>query len=90
MKKKIATWVECVRHLARAAENFPPSAYVAFTMSLQSELKFLQRLILESSTWFGEMNNVIQHKFISALLARRQFSEAEMELFELPVRWGGL
>ena len=50
VKKKVATWVECVRHLARAAEKFPQSAYVAFTMSLQSEWKFLQRLIPESST----------------------------------------
>ena len=32
---------------------------------------------------------MIQHEFIPALLARRQFSEAEMELLELPVRWGG-
>ena len=27
MKKKVATWVECVRHLARAAEKFPQSTY---------------------------------------------------------------
>ena len=44
VKKKVATWVECVQHLAQAAEKFPQSAYVAFTMSLQSEWKFLQRL----------------------------------------------
>ena len=90
VRKKVATWVECVRHLARAAEKFPQSAYVAFTMSLQSEWKFLQRLIPGSSAWFGELNDVIKREFIPALLARRQFSEAEMELFELPVRWGGL
>mmetsp|Transcript_93000 Transcript_93000/g.212801 ORF Transcript_93000/g.212801 Transcript_93000/m.212801 type:complete len:164 (+) Transcript_93000:1034-1525(+) len=59
-------------------------------MSLQSEWKFLQRLIPGSSAWFGELNDVIKREFIPALLARRQFSEAEMELFELPVRWGGL
>ena len=70
--------------------EFPLSAYVAFNMSLRSEWKFLQRLIPESSAWFWELNDVIQHEFILALLARRQFSEAEMELFELPVRWGGL
>ena len=33
---------------------------------------------------------MIQHEFIPALLARRKFSQAEMELFELSVRWGGL
>ncbi len=79
-----------MRHLARAAENFPQSAYMAFTMSLQSEWKFLQRLIPGSSAWFGELNDVIKREFIPALLARRQFSETEMELFEFPVRWGGL
>ena len=85
--------MECVRHLARAAEKFPhQSVYVAFiTMSLQSEWKFLQRLIPGwSSAWFGELNDVIKREFIPALLARRQFSEGEMELFELPVRWGRL
>ncbi|CAN0031878.1 unnamed protein product, partial [Heterosigma akashiwo] len=90
VKKKVATWVECVRHLARAAEKFSQSAYVALTISLQSEWKFLQRLIPESSAWFRELNDVIQHEFIPALLARWQFSEAEMELVELPFRWGGL
>ena len=59
MKEKGATRVECVRRLARAEEKFPQSVYVAFTMSLQSEWKFLQRLILESSAWFGELNDVI-------------------------------
>ena len=33
---------------------------------------------------------MIKREFIPALLARRQFSEAEMVLFELPVKWGGL
>ena len=33
---------------------------------------------------------MIQHEFIPALITKRQFSEAEMELFELRVRWGGL
>ena len=70
--------------------EFPLSAYVAFNMSLRSEWKFLQRLIPESSAWFGELNDAIQHEFIPALLARRQFSEDEMELFDIPVRWGGL
>ncbi|CAM9907663.1 unnamed protein product, partial [Heterosigma akashiwo] len=68
VKKKVATWVECVRHLARATEKFPQSAYVAFTMSLQSEWKFLQRLIPGSSAWFGELNDVIKREFIPALL----------------------
>ena len=82
--------MECVRHLARAADKFPQSMYMAFTMSLQNEWKFLQRLIPGSSAWFGELNDVTKREFIPALLARRQFSEAEMELFELPIRWGGL
>ncbi|CAN0029768.1 unnamed protein product, partial [Heterosigma akashiwo] len=89
VRKKVATWVECVRHLARAAEKFPQSAYMAFTMSLQSEWKFLQRLIPGSSAWFGELNDVIKREFIPALLARRQFSEAEMELLSCP-SGGGL
>ena len=89
VKKKVATWMECVRHLAWAAEKFPQSVYVAFTMSLQSEWKFLQRLIPGFSAWFRELNNMIQHEFISALLAGQQFSEAEMGLFKLPIRWGG-
>ncbi len=59
-KKKVATWVECVRHLGRAAEKFPQSVYVAFTMSLQSKWTILQRLIPESSAWFRELNDVIK------------------------------
>ncbi len=63
-----------MQHLAWAAEKFPQSAYVAFTMLLQSEWKFLQRLISGSSAWFGELKGVIKREFIPALLARRQFS----------------
>ena len=71
VKKKVATWVECVRHLARAAEKFPQSTYVGFTTPLQSEWNFLHQLIPESSAWFGELNDVIQHEFIPALGALR-------------------
>ncbi len=79
-----------MQHLARAAVKFPQSAYVAFTMSLQSEWKFLHRLIPESSTCFKKLDHAIKTDFIPALLGRQRFSDAEMELFELPPRWGGL
>jgi hypothetical protein len=89
VEQQVDTWVKCVQHLARAARKFPQSAYVAFTTSLQSEWKYLQRLIPDSSACFEKLDQVIKHEFIPALLGKKFFTKAEMELFELPARWGG-
>jgi hypothetical protein len=89
VEKKVDGWVRCVEHLALAAERFPQAAYVAFTKSLQSEWKFLQRLIPNSAVSFKRLNDAIKGTFIPSLVGR-SVSEIELRLFELPTRFGGL
>ncbi|CAM9843815.1 unnamed protein product, partial [Heterosigma akashiwo] len=89
VKKKVARWVKCVEFLAEAARKHPHEAYTSFTKSLQSEWRFLQRLIPGSSPCFKELDDVIARVFIPALVGRR-VSDLEKRLFALPTRFAGL
>mmetsp|Transcript_5646 Transcript_5646/g.7859 ORF Transcript_5646/g.7859 Transcript_5646/m.7859 type:complete len:630 (+) Transcript_5646:456-2345(+) len=90
VKKKVARWVKCVEFLAEAARKHPHEAYTSSTKSLQSEWRFLQRLIPGSSPCFKELEDVIAYVvFIPALVGRR-VSDLEKRLFALPTRFAGL
>ncbi len=89
VEKKVDAWCRCVEDLAYAAEKFPQSAYCAFVKSLQSEWKFLQRMVPDTSHCYEQLRDTIHSVFIPKLLGR-SVSEAELRLFELPTRRGGL
>ncbi|CAN0071524.1 unnamed protein product, partial [Heterosigma akashiwo] len=67
----------------------PHEACISFTKSLQSEWRFLQRLIPGSSPCFKKLDDAIARVFIPALVGRR-VSDLEKHLFVLPTRFAGL
>ena len=73
----------------RSGEEVSHEAYTSFTKSLQSEWRFLQRLIPGSSPCLKELDDVIARVFIPALVGRR-VSDLEKRLFALPTRFAGL
>jgi hypothetical protein len=89
VEKKVAQWISCVEDLAGAAGKYPQAAHCAFVKCLQAEWKYLQRLVPDTSALYEPLRDCIRKVFVPELLGRRP-SEAELRLFELPPRLGGL
>ena len=86
---KVDAWVKCVERLAGAAKSYPQSAYAAFTHSLSCEWSYLQRVVKGHEDEYCRLRDAIHQVFTPAVL-RREVSNVEHTLFELPARLGGL
>jgi len=89
VKKKVDSWVQCVKKFSLIAATEPHAAYAAFTHCLQSQWTFLCRTMPGSPSLFQPLEDAIRMLFIPALL-RREVNDLERDLISLPARMGGL
>ena len=64
----------------------PQAAYAALT---KCEWIYLQRVIPDCDALFAPLENIIHSSFLPAMFGC-EVSPLELELFSLPVRFGGL
>ena len=86
---KVDQWVSDINHLSKMASPQPQAAYAAFVKSLQCEWIYLQRVVPDCCPLFAPLENAVISSFLPAMFGC-EISPSELELFSLPVRFGGL
>ena len=71
------------------AESQPQAAYAALSKSLQFEWSYLQRVLLNCDASIAPLHDVIHKRFWPSVFGG-QISTAELHLFSLPTRLGGM
>jgi hypothetical protein len=89
VKKKVDSWIQCVKTLATIATSEPHAAFSAYTHCLQSQWSFLCRSMPGNPLLFEPLEVAIRTVFIPALL-RREVNDLERDLISLPARMGGM
>ena len=89
VNKKVSGWIKDLRVMVEIAKDEPQAAYAGFTRGLCHRWSYLQRTIPDISHCFEPLEKVIKDEFIPTLVGR-PISDHEREIFELPVRYGGL
>lgn len=89
VKEKVAMWVDCIKKLSNAAVKSPQAAYTSFTKSLQAEWIFTQRVVADATDEYNDLFSTIRQYFTPSLFGH-ETNDIENDLFELPVRYGGL
>ena len=90
MQAKVNKRIASINELAQIAKTQPHAAYSAFTHGLASKWTYFLRTIPDIAHLLQPLEDTIRHKLIPALTGRNGVSDAERDLFSLPVRLGGL
>ena len=89
VRQKVKKWVTDVEKLAKIATDEPQIAYAAYTKGICHRWGFLQRTVKGVGHLYAPLESAIATKLIPAIVGR-QVSQLEREIFELPVRFGGM
>ena len=89
---KVNEWCSAVSVLAKVAKKYPQTAYAGFTMVLQNEWQYVQRVVSGTSSFFQPLEAVIRREFIPALFgcAPNEISGEFRELLSHGVKQSGL
>ena len=68
LEEACAKWTYAVERLALVAGKHPQSAYAGFTISLQAEWQYVQRVVPGTAEFFAPVEAAIRTLFIPALL----------------------
>lgn len=91
LKPQIDAWCFGVRALAKAAVQYPQTAYAGLCKSLQSEWLYLQRVLPECGEAFAPLEQTIRERFLPALVGEKDApGEALRLLTRLGVKSAGL
>ena len=86
----MSIWVQELTLLSKIATTQPQAAYSCFTAGYQYKLTYFLRTISGCEEHLVPVDEVIRHKFISALTGGHVVNELERQLLALPPRLGGL
>ena len=89
VNSKVSGWIKDLQMLSNIAQDEPQAAYAGFTKGLLHRWNYVQRTIPDIGHCFQPLEDVIRNDFIPRLVGR-PISDHEREIFELPVRHGGL
>ena len=89
VSQKVSGWIKDLRVMVDIAKDEPQAAYVGFTRGLCHRWGYVQRTIPDISHCFEPLEQVIKDEFLPKIVGR-PISTHEREIFELPVRHGGL
>ena len=89
VRKKVSGWIKDLRLMVEIAKDEPQAAYTGFTRGLCHRWGYVQRTIPDIGHCFEPLEKVIRNEFLPTLVGR-PVSSHEREIFELPVRYGGL
>ena len=90
VQAKVNKWVATIHELTKIAKTQPHAAYSAFIHGLAGKWTYFLRTICDITHLLQPLEDTIRHKFIPALTGRNGVSDAERDLFSLPVHLGGL
>ena len=89
VNEKVRNWCKELEKLSQFAETQPQAAFSAYIHGEQHRFSYFLRTIPGIENLLSPLDNVIDSKFISALLSS-EISTTERELFSLPIRLGRL
>jgi len=87
--EKVAQWCGELEQLALIAESQPHAAYSAYVHGYQHKFRYFLRTLNDIKEELRPLDDVIANKLIPSILGS-QVNEAELDLFSLPVRLGGM
>lgn len=88
---KVSDWCLRLKLLSEISVTQPQASYVALVKSLQQEWSFVQRVSLDCSNLFSDIEHSLLNNFLPSLLGTtNNITSDERLLFSLPVRMGGL
>jgi len=92
LEEACAKWTYAVERLALVAGKYPQAAYAGFTISLQAEYQYVQRVVPGTAEFFAPVEAAIRTLFIPALLGI-QANEVDADLRDIlshSVKNGGM
>ena len=87
--EKVRKWVQDVHQLSEIAKDEPQAAYCAYTKGLCHRWSFLQRTVKDINHLFKPLEDAIYRELMPTIIGRA-LTELELQIIELPVRYGGL
>jgi hypothetical protein len=89
---QVEKWVQGIHNLARVAGRYPQAAYTGITRCLQVEWTYLQRVVPDIGEAFRPIETAIRDVFLPSLFGEPNSTVLadHRDLFQLPVRYGGL
>ena len=91
LRPQIDSWCFGVHALAKAAVQYPQTAYAGLCKSLQSEWLYLQRVLPNCGEAFAPLESAIREQFLPALLGEKHAIGDELRLItQLGVKAAGL
>ena len=90
IKEKINKWKDEITLLAEIAATYPQSAYAAYVSSYQHKLTYFLRTIPGISEEIKQVDEVVRHHLIPALVGGHIINDKERIMLSLPPRLGGL
>ena len=88
--EKIDAFVNDIENLAKIAEQYPQSAYAAFSHCIEGKWRYLMRIVEDIDSPLQPLEDSINQVFIPALTGRSQCNPDERSFMSLPIRYGGL
>ena len=86
----VSKWMKQLETLAAIARHEPQAAYAAYVSGFQHRFTYHIRTLPDIKPLLQQLDHVIDHKFLPAILEDRPISMDERKLIALPVRLGGL
>ncbi|XP_066921132.1 uncharacterized protein [Clytia hemisphaerica] len=90
INEKISKWKDEIILLADIAATYPQSAYAAYVTSYQHKLTYFLRTIPGISEEIKQVDEVVRHRLIPALVGGHIINDKERIMLSLPPRLGGL
>ena len=87
---KVQQWATELERLSDIAKTQPHAAYASLTHSLSSKWTFVTQTVPSIGDLLQPLEDILQQKFIPALMGRPAPSELEHQLLALPARLGGI
>ena len=83
-------WIEQLLFLCDIAKTEPHAAYSVFISWFRHKLSYHIRVIKDINIQLEAFDEIVQNRFIPAIIGGRQVSDDERVLLSLPVRLGGM
>ena len=88
--EKVSKWCTELHNLSEIAKHQPQAAYAAFTHGERHHLTYFLRTIKGMEDVLKPLDDIISQEFLPVLLGKNVISDANRELYSLPLRHGGL
>ena len=87
---KVEEWVKEIKVLSEYAKTQPQAAYAAYTYGVKHKWNYTLRTINNIKPQLEPLEKVIREELIPTLTNRRNITDVERKVLELPPRMGGL